>query len=406
MPERGQQLEREYGDLLQSYADAHPDLALEFEQRRKGDFASPWMSLIPPKESFSEASTPGRKSTGAIATKLASNINTFMVGTADLTPSVNLSWNGMVEFQHPDLVPVSGSRGDYTGRYVHWGIREHAMAAVSNGVSAYSPGMILPITSSFFMFYIYAAPGIRMAALQGFHQIHIATHDSIGTGEDGPTHQPIELAALYRAMPNLLYIRPCDSEEAAGAFHLALAHKMPSILSVSRQNNPQYLQHSSREGVQRGGYVFMEDEAASVTLIGVGAEMKFAVETKAALKEKHGIKARIVSMPCQRAFDAQPRSYKAQVFHNWSLPSVAIEAYSMRGWERYADGGFGMATFGHSLPGQVAYKHFGFDGENIASKVAPLVKEVAEHGLGCLRGEFRELNDENWQKSLATWSQN
>ena len=169
-------------------------------------------------------------------------------------------------------------------------------------------------------------------------QIHIATHDSIGTGEDGPTHQPVELAALYRAMPNLLYIRPCDSEETAGAVLLALsAKRTPSMISVSRQNNPQYPHNSSREHVQKGGYVFMENPEAQVTLLGAGAEMRFAVEAKASLEQKHGVAARVVSMPCWRVFEAQGDEHKRGVLRRQQIPTVAIEAYAMIGWERYAD---------------------------------------------------------------------
>ena len=153
-----------------------------------------------------------------------------------------------------------------------------------------------------------------MGALQHLQAIHIATHDSIGTGEDGPTHQPIALPALYRAMPNLLYIRPCDTEETAGAFIAALeAKNTPSILSLSRQALEQYPNTLRREGVLKGAYVFIEDDDADVTLIGVGAEMAFAVQTRELLRRDHGIKARIVSFPCQRLFDAQPLEYKRKV---------------------------------------------------------------------------------------------
>jgi dihydroxyacetone synthase len=233
-----------------------------------------------------------------------------------------------------------------------------------------------------------------MGALQSLQAIHIATHDSIGTGEDGPTHQPIALPALYRAMPNLLYVRPCDSEEVAGAFIAALeATNTPSIISLSRQNLEQYPHYSSRDGVQKGAYVFIEEENADVTLIGVGAEMCFTVRTREVLREKHGIKARIVSFPCQRLFSAQPREYQRQVLQYRSqAPRVVIEAYAVNGWERYADAGFSMSTFGKSLPGKAAYKYFGFDESVIAPEVAKLVEEVRREGVESLRGEFRDLN--------------
>lgn len=234
-----------------------------------------------------------------------------------------------------------------------------------------------------------------MGALQSLQAIHIATHDSIGTGEDGPTHQPVALPCLYRAMPNLLYIRPCDTEETAGAFISALeARDSPSVISLSRQNLEQYPQYSSRDGAQKGAYVFIEEDDADVTLIGVGAEMCFAVKTRELLREKYNIRARIVSFPCQRLFDQQPIQYKRDVLrYQTRAPRVVIEAYAVNGWERYADAGFSMSTFGKSLPGKDAYKFFGFDENVIAPKVVKLVEQVKKEGIASLRGEFQDLNE-------------
>ncbi|KAH7131490.1 Transketolase, thiamine diphosphate binding domain-containing protein [Dactylonectria estremocensis] len=394
LPTRGQRLEEDWNALVGAYAKEYPELHDEFQKRVEGRFTEDWRSIIPAKETFPTAPTPSRKSAGIVCNPLAAKLKNFMVGTADLSPSVNMIWKDKVDFQNPNLKTTCGINGDYTGRYIHWGIREHAMASISNGLAAYSKGTILPITSSFFMFYIYAAPGVRMGALQGLQAIHIATHDSIGTGEDGPTHQPIALPALYRAMPNLLYIRPADTEETAGAFITALeAKNTPTIISLSRQNLEQYPQYSSRDGAQKGAYVFIEEENADVTLIGVGAEMVFAVKTREVLREKFGIKARVVSFPCQRIFNDQPIEYKRQVLqYRSSAPRVVIEAYAVNGWERYADAGFSMASFGKSLPGKDAYKFFGFDEAVIAPEVAKLVAEVKKEGIESLRGEFRDLN--------------
>ncbi|KAH8674971.1 Transketolase, thiamine diphosphate binding domain-containing protein [Ilyonectria robusta] len=391
---RGQRIEEDWGNLVSSYAKEYPELHEEFQKRIEGRFTDDWRSIIPAKETFPTAPTASRKSAGIICNPLAAKLKNFMVGTADLSPSVNMIWKDKVDFQNPGLKTTCGINGDYSGRYIHWGIREHAMASISNGLAAYSKGTILPITSSFFMFYIYAAPGVRMGALQGLQSIHIATHDSIGTGEDGPTHQPIALPALYRAMPNILYIRPADTEETAGAFITALeAKNTPTIISLSRQNLEQYPQYSSRDGAQKGAYVFIEEENADVTLIGVGAEMVFAVKTREVLKEKYGIKARVVSFPCQRIFNAQSIEYKREVLqYRSSAPRVVIEAYAVNGWERYADAGFSMASFGKSLPGKDAYKFFGFDESVIAPEVAKLVEEVKKEGIESLRGEFRDLN--------------
>ncbi|OHF00467.1 transketolase [Colletotrichum orchidophilum] len=391
---RGEKIEAEWNQLVEGYSREHPELAAEFKKRVSGEWVDDWRKFIPAKEDLPTTPTPSRKSAGLVCNPIAAGLNNLMVGTADLSPSVNMIWKGKVDFQNPDLRTTCGINGDYSGRYIHYGIREHAMASISNGLAAFNKGTILPVTSSFFMFYIYAAPGVRMGALQRLQQIHIATHDSIGTGEDGPTHQPIALPALYRAMPNLLYIRPCDSEETAGAFILAMQAKdSPTIISLSRQNLEQYPQFTSRDGVQRGAYVFQEAQDADVTLIGVGAEMVFAFKTAKLLADKHGIKARIVSFPCQRVFDQQPIEYKREVLQYRSqAPRVVIEAYAVNGWERYADAGFSMSTFGHSLPGPDAYKYFGFDEAVIAPEVAKLVEEVRANGVDSLRGEFRDLN--------------
>lgn len=392
--DRGERYEAEWKASVQKYRDAYPKEGAEFMDRVNGKMPGDWRALIPSKDKLPTAPTATRKLSGLVCNPLAENLNNFMIGTADLSPSVNLGFKNQTDFQNPDLRPVSGPTGNYGGRYIHYGIREHAMAAISNGLAAFNHGTFLPITSSFFMFYIYAAPGIRMGALQHLRAIHIATHDSIGTGEDGPTHQPIELAALYRAMPNFLYIRPCDGEEVAGAYIAALEEEhAPSLLSLSRQNVPQYHQYSSREGVLKGGYVFIDEPNPDVTLIGVGAEMKFAVEARDSLIKNHGLKVRVVSIPCQRLFERQNRAYRQDVLASKSnAPVVVVEAYACTGWERYADAGISMGSFGKSLPGADAYEWFGFNGDSIATRVTALVKEVKVTGLASLRGDFRDLN--------------
>jgi dihydroxyacetone synthase len=387
---RGEQLEKDWNAQLEKYTQAHPDLAAEFKKRVKGEMIADWTKMVPKLEDFPTEGTPTRKAAGQVLNPIAENISNLMVGTADLTPSVNMAWKGKVDFQNPDLQTACGINGTYAGRYIHWGIREHAMASASNGMAAFNKGTILPVTSSFFMFYIYAAPGLRMGALQNLQTIHIATHDSIGTGEDGPTHQPIELAALYRAMPNFHYIRPADGEEVAGAVISAInAKDTPSMISVSRQKVPQYPQHSSRDGVQKGAYVWIEEENADVTLIGVGAEMRFAMGAREELV-KAGLKVRIVSFPCQRLFEAQSKEYKKSVLG--TAPRVVVEAYSPNGWERYADAAYSMHSFGQSLTGDYVYERFNYNNEKIAKKVKGLVEEVKKEGIEVLRGDFRDLN--------------
>lgn len=261
------------------------------------------------------------------------------------------------------------------------------MGAISNGLAAYAPNTIIPVTSSFFMFYLYAAPAVRMGALQHLQIIHVATHDSIGMGEDGPTHQPIELAALYRAMPNLLYIRPGDSEETAGAWIAAIeAKKTPTIISTSRHTLPQ-LKQTRRDGVLRGAYVLEEAENATITLIGVGAELSFALDVAEQLKTK-GIVARVISFPSQRIFERQPLEYKRSVLKR-GTPAVVIEPYAPNGWERYATAGISIQRFGHSLPGKAAYKYFGYEIDVLTGKVVDYLDRLGKDEF--LQGEYVDL---------------
>jgi dihydroxyacetone synthase len=402
-PARGEEQVKLWEKTVREYEAKFPELGAEFRARIEGRLPKVWKDLIP--TSFPDALTASRKSSGLIFNPIAEKVNNFVVGTADLTPSVNMAYEGKVDFQHvsplscrcpactdemqPDLKTTCGINGNYSGRYIHYGVREHAMAGISNGLAAFSPQTFIPITSSFFMFYLYAAPAVRMGALQSLQVIHVATHDSIGTGEDGPTHQPIELANLYRAMPNLLYIRPGDSEETAGAWITAIeATKMPSIISTSRHGLPQ-LKNTSREKVAKGAYVLEEVEDADVTLIGVGAELCHAVDTAKELKEDN-VKARVVSFPCQRLFDAQSKEYRREVLQRHrGIPAIVVEAYAPNGWERYADAAASMRTFGHSLPGKAAYKHFGYDTPALTKKVKSYLQQVREDPL--LKGEFVDL---------------
>lgn len=264
------------------------------------------------------------------------------------------------------------------------------MCAISNGIAAFNPGTFIPVTSSFFMFYLYAAPAVRMGALQRLQVIHAATHDSIGMGEDGPTHQPIELATLYRAMPNLLYIRPGDSEETAGAWTAAIkARDTPSIISTSRHKIPQ-LTLTSREKVARGAYVLKEDDEASLTLIGVGAELSFALQVAERLEGSRGIRARVLSFPCWRLFDEQSVQYRRDTLRRHKgIPAVVIEPYAPNGWERYADAGICLRRFGHSLPGPAAYEYFGYDVESLTRKVAGYLDGLRNETY--LKGEFVDL---------------
>lgn len=390
IPTRGEQHVKEWNDLLACYTDAHPDLAATFKDRMAGKLPPNWASLIP--TSFPSDPTPTRKSNNLVVSKIFAQCPTFMVGTADLTPSVNMTWPSYEIFNPPDLNPTSGANGSYKGRYIHYGIREHVMAAIANGLAAYAPGTIIPVTSTFFMFYLYAAPAVRMGALQKLKVIHVATHDSIGAGEDGPTHQPVELAALYRAMPNLTYIRPGDSEEVAGAWKRAIEDDGgPTIISVSRHAVPQLTGLTDREGVARGAYVLREEKDADVTLVSAGAELSFPLEVAERLARlPTPLKARIVSFPSHALFRKQPLSYQREVLRRHEgIPAVVIEPYVSLGWERWADAGVCMQGFGHSLPGKYVYGYFGYESGSMAGRVGKFVGEFRKGSVG--RGEWIEL---------------
>jgi dihydroxyacetone synthase len=304
-----------------------------------------------------------------------------------------MTWPDYEIFNPPDLTPVSGKKGSYKGRYIHYGIREHVMAAspFANGLAAYAPRTIIPITSTFFMFYLYAAPAVRMGALQKLKVIHVATHDSIGAGEDGPTHQPVELAALYRAMPNMEYLRPGDSEEVAGAWQRAVEYADgPTMISVSRHAIPQLPGLTRRAGVLKGAYVLQEDPDAAVTLISAGAELSFPVAVAKFLADTRGVKARVVSFPCHKLFREQPLAYQREVLRRHEgIPAVVIEPYVSFGWERWADAGVTMKGYGHSLPGKYIYPYFGYTTEGMAERIGEFVKQFKAGDVG--RGEFVEL---------------
>jgi len=232
-----------------------------------------------------------------------------------------------------------------------------------------------------------------MGALQRLHVIHTATHDSIGMGEGGPTHQPIEVAALFRATPNLLFIRPGDSEEAAGAWIAAVrATRTPALISTSRHRLPQLAPRTRREGVLRGAYVLEEEDAADVTVIGVGAELGIAVAAAERLRSGYGCRVRLVSFPSHRLFEMQDVTYRRDVLRrHLDIPAVVIEPYAALGWERYADAAvcMSMDRFGHSLPCEEVYRFFGFDSTTISSKIWKYLNQVKTGEVH--RREFVEL---------------
>ncbi|KAL7418643.1 hypothetical protein Q5752_007102 [Cryptotrichosporon argae] len=384
---RGQKAEDEWDALYAAYGKAHPELAQELASRIKGDLTG-WEELVPPKSELPTAAQPTRKSSGIMVQALAPRYRNFMVGSADLLESTFVSWPGMVEFQNPKT-----GLGDYAGRQIRYGIREFAMVAIGNGLAAYQRGMFLPVMSTFFMFWLYAAPAARMSSLQGLRFIGIATHDSIGIGEDGPTHQPVALSSFYRSMPNFNFVRPADAEEVMGAWQIALkAQDTPSLFALSRQAVP-LLPGSSRDGVAKGGYIIhstTESDTPDLVLLATGAEVARAISVADALAAQFSV--RVVSLPSLSHFDAQPIAYRHATIPPTSL-TVAIEAWSSLPWARYAHAGAHMHTFGLSAPQEKLFDVFGFGVDNLTNMIGGWAEALKEgNGYRIPRvGEFTEL---------------
>jgi transketolase len=285
-------------------------------------------------------------------------------GSADLTGS-----NGTLTKLHSLIKP-----GEFGGTYIHYGVREHGMAAAMNGLALH--GGIVPYGGTFLVFSDYCRPSIRLSALMGQRVIYVMTHDSIGLGEDGPTHQPVEQLAALRAMPNLNVMRPADSVECAECWEIALlAKSTPSILALTRQGVPLLRKADSEENLSaKGAYVLIETAGKrDVTLLGTGSELALAAEAAGKLAEQ-GIKAAVVSMPCWELFEAQPEPYRNEVLG--TAPRVAVEAASEFGWAKWigAGGAFiGMHGFGASAPAQDLYKHFGITAEAVASAAKDVI---------------------------------
>jgi transketolase len=318
------------------------------------------------KSAFSRegAKLATRQSSQKVLEKLVPIVPGLVGGSADLTGS-----NGTLTKLHSLIKP-----GEFGGTYIHYGVREHGMAAAMNGLALH--GGIVPYGGTFLVFSDYCRPSIRLSALMGQRVIYVMTHDSIGLGEDGPTHQPVEQLAALRAMPNLNVMRPADSVECAECWEIALlAKSTPSILALTRQGVPLLRQADSEENLSaKGAYVLIEAAGKrDVTLLGTGSELALAVEAAGKLAEQ-GIKAAVVSMPCWELFEAQPEPYRNEVLG--AAPRVAVEAASEFGWAKWigAGGAFiGMHGFGASAPAQDLYKHFGLTAEAVASAAKDVI---------------------------------
>ena len=339
----------------------HPQRA-EFERAMAGRLPEAWNEALSALRSQIAADKPKlatRVSSQKALEALVPSVPEMVGGSADLTGSNNTNVKGV-----PAITP-----GNFSGRFVHWGVREHGMAAAMNGMALH--GGIIPYSGTFLVFSDYLRPAVRLAALMRQRVIHVLTHDSIGLGEDGPTHQPVEHIASFRAMPNVHVFRPADAMETAECWELALRRADgPSLLALSRQNLPTLRTDTAENRSARGGYVLAEaDGARQATLIATGSEVSLAMTARDALQAA-GIPTAVVSLPCWELFAVQDDAYRASVLG--SAPRFGIEAAIGFGWERWlgADGVFiGMAGFGASAPADDLFKHFGITPDAVVEAV-------------------------------------
>jgi len=353
---------REAWDARHAKADAQFDAALS------GDLPASFAAAIDAFKKKTSAEKPSiatRKSSEAVLEVVNAEIPITIGGSADLTGSNNTRTKGMKEI----------ATGDFSGRYMHYGIREHGMVAAMNGMALH--GGVIPYGGTFLIFSDYCKPAIRIGALCGIRVITVMTHDSIGLGEDGPTHQPIEQLAGLRAMPNLLVFRPADSVETAECWQLALENKnRPSLLALTRQNLPTVrTEHTSDNLCARGAYELAGAKDAKVTFLATGSEIEIAFKARDLLAAD-GIAARVVSMPCWELFEEQTETYREATLGPGTV-RIAIEAAAQLGWDRYigAKGAFiGMHTFGASAPYKDVYKHFGITPEAAAEAARAALK--------------------------------
>jgi transketolase len=364
--ERGEQLESEWNRQYEQWSRSNPAEAGQIAQMLKGELPDGWDSDLPvftPKDTLAT-----RESASRAENAIAARVPALIGGSADLNESTFTDIKDGGSF----------GKGNYQGRNLHFGIREHGMCAILNGIALH--GGLIPLGSSFFVFTDYCRASIRLAALMGLHVIYVFTHDSIGVGEDGPTHQPVEHLTAMRAIPNLTVIRPCDANEAAEAWRVAMSHRGgPVMLVLCRQKLPTLDRSrvAAASGLARGAYVLSETAGVvpQIILIATGSEVGLALSAKDEL-EKRGKAVRVVSMPSFELFEAQDQAYRDSVLPPSIRRRLAIEAAVPLSWYRWVglDGDVvGMTTFGASAPYQDAMRHFGFTVENVVNRAMALL---------------------------------
>ncbi|KAJ3523783.1 hypothetical protein NMY22_g11285 [Coprinellus aureogranulatus] len=368
---RGAQLEEQWNQLLKAYGEKYPKEHAELTRRIAGELPKDWEKALPVYKP-TDGPVASRKLSEVVLTALAPVLPELLGGSADLTGSNLTKVKTQHDFQHP-----STGLGDYAGTYIRYGVREHGMGAIANGIAAY--GGLIPYVATFLNFVSYASGAVRLSALSGERVIWVATHDSIGLGEDGPTHQPVETQIALRATPNLAFWRPADGNETSAAYQVAIeSKKTPSVLSLTRQNLPQ-LEGSTIEKAKKGGYVLIEEENEDLTIVATGSEVSIAVDAAKKLKEQ-GLKTRVVSLPCWLTFDQQPAEYRKAVLRS-GAPILSVEANSTVGWAKYSHEQFGLASWGASAPYQKLYEKFGLTPSNIAQIGKKVIDFYKQRGI-------------------------
>ncbi len=371
----GASAEAEWKSRFAAYGNAFPAEAAEFERIMSGQLPEGWQVDLP-KYTPTDKPIATRAAGGAALNALAKHIPNILGGSADLNPSTDTAMKGFGDFQPSEaggagtLGAVGGEWG-YNGRNIAFGVREHAMGAAVNGMAAH--GGILPFSATFFTFFDYMKPSVRLGALSKLKAIYVFTHDSIGVGEDGPTHEPVEQLAAARSTPELNVIRPADPNETVEAWSFAIAHDGPTLLALTRQAVAQ-LDRSRAESpsVARGAYILSEADGGSpdVILIGTGSEVQLCVKAQEMLRGQ-GVKARVVSMPSWNLFEAQEPSYRERVLPANLKKRVTVEAGSPFGWRQWAgDEGavIGINRYGASAPGEEIFQHLGFTAEHVTAE--------------------------------------
>lgn len=383
--EKGSAWENEWNANVEAYAVVYPDLANELQMILRGELPQGWDADIPTFKTDAKGLAT-RVAGGQVLNAIAKHVPNLIGGSADLNPSTMTALKGMGDFEPASIAPgdQQGSVGggwSYAGRNLHFGVREHAMGAAANGMALH--GGILPFTATFFTFSDYMRPAIRLAALSEQHVVFVFTHESIALGEDGPTHQPVEHLAAMRAIPNLAVIRPCDANETAVAWRVAVqAQRHPVALVLTRQNVPTLDRsvYASADGLARGAYILADAPGGKpdIILIATGSEVQLIVAAQQELA-KENIQARIVSMPSWELFDAQSKEYRDSIL----LPSVparlAVEAGIAQGWHKYVgDAGdvLSIERFGASAPYQVVLEKFGFTTENVVAYAKRVLEKL------------------------------